>query len=634
MDQLAVAAAAHRTDTPLITNAKALAPLFRDQAAKNEAAGKLTDETIAALRSGDFFGLMVPKCFGGAEVGPVEALEVYEIISEADSSTGWVLMAANVGTGSAAGYLPPKGAQAVFGNRIPIIAGEGGPRGRAEVDGRGGYRLTGRWSYGSGVLHAEYLHTGAMVVRNGEPRMLPGTKIPEARTFIVPIGQAKMLGNWDVLGLVATASVDYALEDVYVPKEFTHSPNALVAQQGGNLYKIGIVGMSPLGHAGVALGIGRRVLDELRALANAPAGRPSALAERGGGESFQEQFAAAEAKLRAGRAFCYEVWARRRGDARARRRLLAAPVHVDAAFAQSRDDGRRRDLHLRAQDRRRGRAALGRAAALLPRHVRRHPASDRVRLHAARVRPRASRSRRGQDVDQPRPRRSAVGARPLPREDAGDGLGQLVEVVDETRSADLVVGLAGIAEGHADRRHARSRRGRRVGDAVADHDRAARIPAEAAHRLEQRLRVRLLHRERVARDDHGEVAVEPEALEHQRCQPPDLVGADGEPDTRRRRPFQLLDDTRPQRRPVGAVRLVVDEEMPPHLLEPVRRDRAPGPLERAPHHLGRAAADQGLDAGFRHRRAPLRRQHDVERRAQVRRRVGEGPVEVEQKRER
>lgn len=300
-------AAAGSNEKPLVAKARTLAPLFRAQAEPNEAAGRLTDETIKLLRSGDYFGLTVPKCFGGTETPPTEALEIYEIISEADSSTGWVLMACNVGTGSAAGYLPPAGADAVFGKHIAIVAGEGGPRGRADVEGKG-YRLTGRWSYGSGVLHTEWLHTGGMVYENGKPRLIPGTNIPEARTFIVPTRQAEFLGNWDTLGLGATASIDYALKDVFVPEEFTHSPNALVPHQGGNLFKIGIVGMSPLGHSGVALGIGRCVLDELRALANAPAGRPSALAERGGGESFQEQYAAAEAKLRAGRAFCFEAW--------------------------------------------------------------------------------------------------------------------------------------------------------------------------------------------------------------------------------------------------------------------------------------------------------------------------------------
>ena len=297
-------------DSPLIAKARALAPLFRAEAEANEAAGRLTERTIAALREGDYFGLLVPRCFGGAEARLTECLEIYEIISEADSSTGWVLMASNVGTGSAAGYLPPKGAHAVFGDRatIPIIAGEGGPRGRAEVDGDG-FRLTGRWSYGSGVLHTEWLHTGAMIYQDGKPRLLPGTNIHEMRTFIVPTRDCEFLGNWDSLGLRATASIDYAVKDLYVPEAFTHSPNALVAQQGGNLFKIGIVGMSPLGHSGVALGIGRRVLDELRALANAEKGRPSAaFAERGGSESFQVQYGAAEAKLRAGRAFCYDVW--------------------------------------------------------------------------------------------------------------------------------------------------------------------------------------------------------------------------------------------------------------------------------------------------------------------------------------
>lgn len=283
----------------LVEKARALAPLLSRQAAVNESLGRLSDETVAALQEAGFFGLMVPRCFGGYEAAPDVALAVIEAISEADGSTGWVLMACNVGTGSAAGYLPRAGAEAVFGKRIPIIAGEGAAKGRAEIEGKG-FRLSGRWSYGSGVLHTEFLHTGGMVYENGKPR--------ETRTFIVPTREAKFLGNWDVLGLNGTGSIDYALEDVYVPEEFTHSPNAIVAEQGGDLYRLGIVGMSPLGHTGFTLGIGRRILDELFALVHASGGRPSPLAEFGGADSFQEDFAAAEAKLRAGRAFCYEVW--------------------------------------------------------------------------------------------------------------------------------------------------------------------------------------------------------------------------------------------------------------------------------------------------------------------------------------
>jgi alkylation response protein AidB-like acyl-CoA dehydrogenase len=292
---------AQLTAPALVAKARDIASVIAAQGARNQAAGRLSDETIAALRSGDFFGLMIPHCFGGAEAGPVTVLEVFEIISEADASAGWVLMACNVGTGSAAAYLPAKGAQAVFGNRrqIPIICGEGAPKGRADRDGKG-FRLSGHWSYGSGVMHAEYLHTGGIVYENGTPR--------EARTFIVPARHARFLDNWDVVGLQGTASIDYALEDVYVPDECTHSPNLLEAEQGGDAYRIGIVGMAPLGHTGFTLGLGRRVLNELAALAGAPSGRPSPLAEIGGGESFQEGYGAAEAKLRASRAFCYEVW--------------------------------------------------------------------------------------------------------------------------------------------------------------------------------------------------------------------------------------------------------------------------------------------------------------------------------------
>ncbi len=291
----------------LSEKAREMIPFFAAQAEANETAERLTDTTIAGLRDGGFFSLLVPRCFGGVEAWPLEALAVVEALSYADGSTGWVLMASQVAMGSAAAYLPPGTAKALFGERHPVIEGQGAPNGRGVVDGNG-FRLTGHWQYGSGLLHADYIHTGGFVYADGMPRLWPGTKSPETRIFILPVGEATFLGNWDVMGLRATGSIDYEIDDVFVPEEFTHKQTTNVPRQGGNLYSLGIQGMGAIGHSGFALGCGRRMLDELRALATAETGRPSLLPQAGGGESFQEQFGLAEAKLRAVRALAHETW--------------------------------------------------------------------------------------------------------------------------------------------------------------------------------------------------------------------------------------------------------------------------------------------------------------------------------------
>lgn len=264
----------------------------------NEALGRLTERTMTALRDSELFNLLVPKCLGGLEAGIVEALETVETVCEADSSTGWVLMACNLATGAAGAFLPQTAADAVFGNGPVIIAGQGAPNGRAEIDG-GGYRLSGKWSYGSGVLHSDYLHSGAVVYKDGA--------VAGMLTFIVPTSQATMLGNWDVIGLRGTGSVDYSMQDVFVPREFTHSANTLEPLRGGLQYRLGIVGLSPLGHGAFAIGVGRRVLRELAASATA-ATPPGPLKDSKSRESFHESYGAAEGKLRAGRAFLHEVY--------------------------------------------------------------------------------------------------------------------------------------------------------------------------------------------------------------------------------------------------------------------------------------------------------------------------------------
>lgn len=325
----------------LLAKAKTLAPVFTANAAHNEAAGQLTAETIAMLRDGGLFHMLIPKCFGGAEVDPVEAMQIFEAVSYADGSTGWVLMATQICTGAAAAYLDFGTANELFGKTISVVAGQGAPNGQAIAEGNG-FRLTGKWGYASGLKHADYIHTGAVVFAEGKPRLIPGTNQPDYRTFIVPVSEARLDGNWDVLGLKATGSIDYAIDNVFVPETYTHSPSTTVPKQGGNFYRLGLLAMTSIGHSAFALGVGRRALDELAMLMQRKNPRRGFLPPVAETESFQEGFGAAEAKYRAARAFVYEIWndirdTLNRGDPMTTRQMTLSRLalnHVTTAVAE------------------------------------------------------------------------------------------------------------------------------------------------------------------------------------------------------------------------------------------------------------------------------------------------------------
>jgi alkylation response protein AidB-like acyl-CoA dehydrogenase len=207
-------------------------------------------------------------------------------------------MACCSGTGAVTSFLPDAGLDIVCGDGMPIVGGQGAPRGRATPE-SDGYRLTGLWGYGSGTLHSDYVLSSAMVMSDdGSP--------PKPRAFVVPAEQIEFRGNWDVLGLRATGSVDYAINNAYVPKELTFQLDVYAPLRGGGLMASGVAGSTPFGHSAFAIGVGRRILTEIRALANSAGGRPSALAD-GVGEGFEERYGVAEGRLRAGRALIYEV---------------------------------------------------------------------------------------------------------------------------------------------------------------------------------------------------------------------------------------------------------------------------------------------------------------------------------------
>jgi alkylation response protein AidB-like acyl-CoA dehydrogenase len=274
----------------VLERAKRVGALARKHATEGDKLGKLAEPVAEALHAEGLLGMWVPRTLrGGLELDPVASLEVIENVSYGDPSAGWVLMAASLAIGTGAAYLKDEAVKELFsGPRFPVIAGQGTRPGVAKPA-KGGFNLTGSWSFASGIKHGTHIHTLGLI---------EGTH--EARIFVLPVGKAKLIDNWDVLGLRATGSIDYTTENVFVPEAYTHMATTEEPLRGGNLYRIGIIGFAGLCHSGWASGIGRRVLDELIA---AVAGKPVA-----DSASFQEELGNAEAVVRSARAFVYETW--------------------------------------------------------------------------------------------------------------------------------------------------------------------------------------------------------------------------------------------------------------------------------------------------------------------------------------
>ena len=185
------------------------------------------------------------------------------------------------------------GAELCGGRRWPAGAGPAPRAGPATIDGDG-YRLSGSWSFASGIKHAQWIHTLGVVEDTGQPLI-----------FVLPVERAELVDNWDVLGLRATGSIDYVIDGAYVPRAFTHFGPAEQSPRGGSLYHLGIMHFALICHSGWALGVARRMLDELATLVRSKAGRPGTMADS---KAFHTIYGEAEAKWHAARAFIDDAW--------------------------------------------------------------------------------------------------------------------------------------------------------------------------------------------------------------------------------------------------------------------------------------------------------------------------------------
>jgi len=205
-----------------------------------------------------------------------------------------------------AAFLPDSAVDKLFApgteNRF---SGQGTPTGMMKKV-EGGYLLNGKWSYGSGMYHATYTHSAALVDDGtGKP-----AKDENGNVIVLcahaPVGEHGLLGNWDVIGLRATGSIDYDAKDIFIPDDFVFPILTAEPQRLKEFFSLGVVGLAAIGHSGWAIGTGRRMMDEIAKFARSKTGRSGLLGES---DKFWFDYGRAEARVRAARAFLFEVWA-------------------------------------------------------------------------------------------------------------------------------------------------------------------------------------------------------------------------------------------------------------------------------------------------------------------------------------
>ncbi len=308
--------------TDYIERARALRPLLEDAADEIEEHRQLPPRVVEALISGGFFKLLLPLSMGGAELHPRTYVQVLEEIAKAEPSTAWSL-GQNSGCSMTAPYLDPAIAREVFGPPRGILAwGPELPGAGRGVAVEGGIRVTGRWGFATGSRHATWLGAHVPIFEeDGAPRMNPNGR-PVVRTVLFPKSSAEIIDNWQVIGLRGTGSDSYAVEDLFVPQQYTASrDNPTERREPGLLYKFTSGMVYAMGFSNVSLGIARGALESFIVLARdkIPRGARKTLRNN---NVIQSQVAQCEARLSSCRAFIHqtleEMWdeAECRGDFR------------------------------------------------------------------------------------------------------------------------------------------------------------------------------------------------------------------------------------------------------------------------------------------------------------------------------
>jgi 3-hydroxy-9,10-secoandrosta-1,3,5(10)-triene-9,17-dione monooxygenase len=247
----------------MLTSAHALVPKLREKAAVTEAMRRLPPETEQALHDAGLFRILQPKRVGGSEFDYVALVDFADAIALADASVAWNLV--NLASHHwMLGMFDRRAQDLIWSEDVNALIASSFvfPAGRARKT-AGGYTLSGRWPFSSGVDSSTWNMLAGIVSSEDDADGV------EYRVFLLKRDQYEIIDTWQATGLRGTGSNDVEVKDVFVPqhmalavREVAGGPSPGSDANPGALYALPVFALFAFVLSGAALGNAQACLDD------------------------------------------------------------------------------------------------------------------------------------------------------------------------------------------------------------------------------------------------------------------------------------------------------------------------------------------------------------------------------------
>jgi alkylation response protein AidB-like acyl-CoA dehydrogenase len=309
-----------------VDRVRKLGPMIDACAAADETATELKTEVVDALDEAGVFAASAPRVVGGGEIHPVELIDLLAELSYWDPSAGWYAHAVMSSGAVAGSCLGPRAVEAIFPNGKYLRAAGGSNPGGKAVRVGDGYRISGKFMFGTGTRHAGF-RLGGYVLHEGDEPVIGANGQPVRLVGYAPTEHTRLLGNWNVLGLRGTGSYDFEVMEHVLHEDFFFTYPTPVPKRGGQFFGMGFLAHPSLNIGAFALGAARRMLDEWKGYAR---GRTRLNGQKVVEmQTFHRDLAIATADLKAADAYMKQTYTR-----------LFDAVPTDSATEEMKLDGR------------------------------------------------------------------------------------------------------------------------------------------------------------------------------------------------------------------------------------------------------------------------------------------------------